>query len=117
MMKQSVERFLGWALAISFGLSIITLLLYAYLGSYMRMIVDDFCTANIGLYYGAWDGFLYMYTRWASNYSNFIIKYGLAPLQPQLHPWLGLLTVLAWYAAFYYCSLQIFAWLKAPNSK
>lgn len=101
----------------SLGLSAITLILYAVLGTHVRMIADDFCSAFRGLEYGIIDGVIRRYQTWASEYSNFFIKYSLAPFQPEIHPWIAIFTLLLFLLCSTYLIWQLFNYLKFPEKK
>lgn len=83
----------------------IPVLLFAYLGSFSRMMSDDYCTMAIGQQYGVWEGTAYWLSTWTGSYTNFFIKSGIAPLDtfaPTAAIWL---TLIVWFVAIF-----IFLW-------
>ena len=65
--------------------------LYAWLGQYIRPIIDDYYTLRIGRELGAWDGMRFHLNTWSGGYSNFFIKSAMAPLDtlaPAATTWL-----------------------------
>lgn len=115
-MSSRFPHFARYALWGSLGLSGLTLLLFAYLGTLMRMVADDFCSASRGLRRGAWEGMLHRYETWAGNYSNAFTKYLFAPLQPEIHAWLPALTLVAWVLVLWYTLAQVGRSLRLPNA-
>ncbi|MDQ7026485.1 MAG: hypothetical protein Q9P44_13130 [Anaerolineae bacterium] len=84
------------------GVLILTALgTYAVLGSFSRIIADDYCTAYQGLEYGVVDGIVRQYHEWSGAYSTFFMKYALAPLQPSIHPILPTLLIVGWFVALF----------------
>lgn len=111
------EKITQRVIVISTILSGIVLSLYAILGTHIRMIVDDYCSAFRGLDYGPIEGVFYRYQTWASEYTNFFIKYSLAPLQPEIHPWIGVFTLIVFLLSTAYLISQIFDYFKFPDKK
>lgn len=58
---------------------------FAYLGSFSRMMADDYCTARDGLEYGAIGTALYTFETWSGALVNFVLKGAAAPFQPAFH--------------------------------
>ena len=109
------EKILQRVIGISIGLSALTLVLYVLLGFHIRMVADDYCTAVQGVTYGPVEGVQMMYQTWASEYSNFFIKFIFAQYQPEIHRWLPLLTLFFWLIATAYLLKHILHYLKLPN--
>lgn len=81
---------------------LLPLLLFAYLGSFSRLMSDDYCAIAVGQELGAWEGMGYWFTSWAGSYANFFFKSAIARLDtlaPALTPLL--ITVLWWLAAIF----------------
>lgn len=83
-----------WAAGILGGLLMLSIVSYVWLGSYSRMIADDYCTAATGNTLGIVDGTIRDYNTWAGLITNSVIKNALAPLQPEFHSIQTLLLVL-----------------------
>lgn len=64
---------------------LVSILSYAVVGVYSRMMADDYCTASEGLRYGAVGSAIYNYQHWAGLFSNQFVKGLFAPFQPQVH--------------------------------
>lgn len=78
MTKQRIR----WGLAILWGLAIAS---YAWVGTFSRIISDDYCTAVQGLNYGAVGSALYNFENWAGRVTAFFVLGAIAPLQPFFH--------------------------------
>lgn len=106
-MKKEFPRYVRLSILASILMSGLVLLLYSFMGTYIRMITDDYCSAAIGLTYGSIAGVNHTYNTWASTYSNFFLKYSFAPLQPNIHAWITGFTIVSWIAALYYLFYQL----------
>ncbi len=113
----TAEKLLKKAIHISLGLSAVTLILYSVLGTQVRMVADDFCSAFRGMEYGIIEGVIRRYQTWASEYTNFFIKYSLVPLQPEIHPWIAFFTLSIFLLSSTYLIWQLFDYLKLPDKK
>ncbi|MGJ3238427.1 MAG: hypothetical protein ACFE0Q_06955 [Anaerolineae bacterium] len=108
------ETFFRRTLMLSLVLSALTLLGYALLGLQTRMIADDYCTAAQGLTYGVVEGTIQQYKTWGGQYTNFFLKYTLAPLQPAIHSVLPALTIALWMLALAYLLNTLKQALRLP---
>lgn len=106
MLRRSRNVVTG-TLIITAILSAILLLLYAYLGTHIRMIADDYCNALLGREYGAIEGTAYIYRTWSSRYTSFFIEFGLAPFQPSVYPIMPSIALIAWLGSLYYLVSQV----------
>lgn len=66
----TAERLFRYSLVICVALSGVVLGLYAFLGTQVRMVADDFCSAVAGMAYGPLEGVAVQYTSWSANYTN-----------------------------------------------
>jgi MFS family permease len=82
-------------------LVVLALATIAYSGTFSRIIYDDYCTASIGMEYGAWRGMVEWYNTWSGLYSNFFVKSAIAPLQPDIHRVLTGLFIVGWLGALW----------------
>ena len=81
---------------------LLPLLLFAYLGSFSRLMSDDYCAIAVGQELGAWQGMVYWYNSWAGSYANFYFKSAIAQLDtlaPALTPLL--IVGLCWLASLF----------------
>ena len=93
------------------------LLLFAYLGSFSRLMSDDYCAIAVGQELGAWEGMAYWYNSWAGSYANFYFKSAIAGLDtvaPALTPLL--IVSLLWLAATFVIA-QILRHLKIAAAR
>ena len=91
---------------------LVPLLLFAYQGSFSRLMSDDYCAIAVGQELGAWDGMGYWYNSWAGSYANFYFKSaiaGLDTLAPALAP---LLIAGLWWLAATFAVGRLFRHLK-----
>ena len=58
-------------------LSVLPILLFAYMGQHTRLIHDDFGFTAIGRELGAWDTMLHYYNRWSPANTTVYIKAAL----------------------------------------
>jgi len=117
MNRLEIPKYVRYAYGISAGMAALTLFLVAYLGTFSRMIADDYCSAWRGLHYGPLQGVALRYQTWASNYSNFFIKYALAPLQPAVHSVMTIISIVGLVSTFAYFFYQLARWRQLPQSK
>lgn len=78
------------------ALSILPLMLFAYLGQFSRLMSDDYCAIAVGQELGAWEGMRYWYHSWAGSYANFLFKSAIAPLDTSVPAITPAIIVLIW---------------------
>ena len=54
--------------------------LFAYLGHFSRLLVDDYCVFHVGRTLNAWQGLLYHYNLHTGTYSRTLLHFVLAPI-------------------------------------
>lgn len=111
-MNKELPRYLKYTVFAAIILSGLTLILFAYMGTFMRMATDDYCNTAIGLNYGAVNGVIYQYQNWSGRYTSFFMEFALASVRPAIHPWIIFLTFIAWLALIYYILYQLSHLLK-----
>ena len=77
------------------------LLLFIYMGTFSRLITDDFCIISAALESDPWHNMLGYYNNWSSSYFSIFLKSALAPLDvssPSITP---VLLILFWTAGLY----------------
>lgn len=67
---------------------------FVYIGTFSRIISDDYCTAADAIQTDAWTATRDWYMKWSGLYSNFYIRSVLAPYQPDIHPYMTPIFVL-----------------------
>ncbi len=82
-------------------LSVLPILLFAYMGQHTRLIHDDFGYTAAGQELGAWDTMIHYYNRWSPAYTTVYIKAALSSLGQLLPPLSTLLIVSLWMLGFY----------------
>ncbi|MEO1646063.1 MAG: hypothetical protein AAFR67_12815, partial [Chloroflexota bacterium] len=110
----TAERLFRYSLVICVALSGVVLGLYAFLGTQVRMVADDFCSAVAGMAYGPLEGVAVQYTSWSANYTNFFFKYALAPFHPSVTTWLPALTLVLCFSATLYTLTQAKHFFQLP---
>lgn len=88
-------------------LSLLPILLFAYMGQHTRLIHDDFGYTATGRALGAWDTMVQYYNRWSPAYTTVYIKAALSSLGVLLPPLSTLLIVGLWMLGFYLLSREV----------
>lgn len=101
---------------ISAFMLVAALISFVIAGAHSRMIADDYCTAATGLEEGIWGGMLSWYENWSGLYSNFLVKSAIAPIQPEIHPYLTGLLIVGWTCALLFALLQVALLLRLPQT-
>ncbi len=105
----------SWLIAL---LALVPPILYAYLGSFSRMIQDDdYGVMLIGQEKGAWEGMLYWYKTWSGSYTVRFLFSGLAPLDVLATSLMPPLIVLLWLVGTYWLVCQGLAYLGISRSR
>ena len=105
----------SWLIAL---LALVPPILYAYLGSFSRMIHDDdYGIMLIGQEKGAWEGMLYWYNTWSGSYTVRFLFSGLAPLDVLATSLMPPLIVLLWLVGTYWLVCQGLACLGISRSR
>src|SRR6185503_18787686 len=90
--NRSAFRLVDWLLAVSFVLSLIA---YAYLGSYSRYMADDYSAVRMVRTYGFVGAQISSYQRWTGRFSFTFVADLLAMIGPATPPFIpGLLLAL-----------------------
>jgi len=98
-------------------LSLIPLLLFAYLGSHSRMVVDDYCHVRIAQEHDPLQNLAYWRDKWNGSYSDYLVHSLLAPLgmhAPAVFPTLTILVWLIALSAFVYHGAIILNLVQIP---
>jgi hypothetical protein len=83
------------------------LVTHIYLGSYSRMVADDFCSAAVANSHGIVRGALYWYMNWTGRYAANFLDTMLAPVYPRTIPYQTAVTVIIWFATLAFTVYQI----------
>ncbi len=105
----------SWLIAL---LALVPPILYAYLGSFSRMIHDDdYGIMLIGQEKGAWEGMLYWYNTWTGSYTVRFLRSAIAPLDVLATSLMPPLIVLLWLVGTYWLVCQGLACLGISHSR
>lgn len=80
---------------------------HIYLGSYSRMVADDFCSTAVAHSHGIVRGALYWYMNWTGRYAANFLDTLLAPIYPRTIPYQTAVTVIIWFATLAFTVYQI----------
>ena len=83
------------------------LVAHIYLGSYSRMVADDFCSTAVAHSHGIVRGAMYWYMNWTGRYAANFLDTLLAPIYPRTIPYQTALTVIIWFATLAFTVYQI----------
>ncbi len=70
--------------------------MYAYLGTYIRMVADDFCSAHFAERLGLLRSIWYWYKNWSGRYTAFGIDWLMDKIGFQILPAVPALVLLVW---------------------
>lgn len=116
-MKKVLPPYFRWLIPSITFLFVLNLLLVSYLGTFTRIIADDFCNISTGLEYGSVEGVRFMYSSWSSRYTDFFLEFTLAPMQPEIYGWIPFLTIIGFLFAFSYTFYHFFQLFDLPIPK
>ena len=115
--RKKVDRLFKWTIALGLIILTITLLSYAFLGTFSRFLADDYCFSDLIKNKGALGGLVYFYNNISNRFGAFLLVaaseiFGEAPLRflPGVMIFI-LVAILTWNA--YWLSRQIrfpFSW-------
>jgi hypothetical protein len=108
------DRIYVGSLVVLIGLGLLS---FGYLGSFTRLIGDDFQIAIIGIQHGAFGGMLERYQNWSGLYTNFFIKSAIAPYQITLQPFITGTIIALWLPALWWCFAELGHWLGWRNPR
>src|SRR5215204_6201159 len=77
------------------------------LGSYSRLVADDFCSVAVANSQGIVRGSLYWYMNWTGRYAANFLDTMLAPIYPRTIPYQTAVTVIIWFATLAFTVYQI----------
>ena len=75
----------------------VPLVTHIYLGSYSRMLADDFCSAAIARSQGIVKGSLYWYMNWTGRYAADLLDSLVASIGPYAIPYQTGFVVIIWF--------------------
>src|ERR1051325_10739079 len=75
----------------------VPLVIHTYLGSYSRMLADDFCSAAIARSQGIIGGALYWYMNWTGRYVADLLDTLVASIGPRAIPYQTGFVVIVWF--------------------
>ena len=93
-----MRRPIQWLLVV---VCLVPALLFIYIGTFSRMIADDFCIIARGLELDPWRNMLEYYNNWSGSYFGIFLKSALAPLDVSLPSAAPVLLILFWIAGLY----------------
>lgn len=85
----------------------IPLATHIYLGSYSRLLADDFCSAAVANSQGIVRGSLYWYMNWTGRYAANFLDTLLASVGPRTIPYQTGFVVIIWFATLAFAVYQI----------
>ncbi|MEO1288136.1 MAG: hypothetical protein AAFV93_10240 [Chloroflexota bacterium] len=89
-------------------LSSITLFLYAYLGTFMRLFSDDYCSAEASLQASPLQVTLNRYYTWNGRYTDSFLQQVLSRFKPDVHMWFPAITIILLLLSCYYFLSRLF---------
>lgn len=98
------RRIVLWSLLALFCLPLIT---HIYLGSYNRLLADDFCSASIARSQGILRGTIYWYTTWTGRFSANFFDTLFGYLRAGVTPFATGLVVTLWFVVLAIAVAQI----------
>ncbi len=105
------ERFFRGLLIFAILCFVVGLLAYAYMGSFIRLIGDDYCYAGIERHYGFFGGQVQSYFREVPYHGDRItltlISFLISLLPPAVNGWIPFLTILLFCLANYFLARSI----------
>lgn len=111
-MNSRTDRIFRIALIAAFALP---LLAHMLVGSYTRMMADDFCTSYLGRTEGLIGGFIVQYNTWAGQPSNILLKNAVGIIGMWVIPLLPSLVIVSWMGALMWTLEEIFKGLRPPR--
>lgn len=85
----------------------IPLATHIYLGSYSRLLADDFCSAAVANSQGIVRGSLWWYMNWTGRFAANLLDTLLASLGPRVIPYQTGFVVIIWFATLAFAVYQI----------
>ncbi|MCY3799742.1 MAG: hypothetical protein OXG84_18195 [Chloroflexi bacterium] len=82
--------------------SCLPLLVFAYLGTFSRIIADDYCFFGTGQDLGAWESVLHWRANWNGHYSNVFLHGLIAPVGTDAVRIFPALIILLWLFGFFF---------------
>lgn len=101
-----IRRPIQWLLAV---VCLAPALLFIYIGTFSRIIADDFCIIAMGLELDPWQVMAKVYNSWSGSYFSLFLRGALAPLDaasPSITP---PLLILFWLAGLYALMIRLLA--------
>ena len=114
MMLFTRTAILSWLIA-AFALA--PAALFAYLGQFSRLIIDDYCIISLGKGLGGWDYMVRLLNTWSGSYANWLFKGLTAPLDTLLPRMMPALIVALWLVGLSWLVFQVLAYLKIDSSR
>jgi hypothetical protein len=94
-------------LLFSLALFFIPLATHIYLGSYSRLVADDFCSGAVANSQGIVRGSLWWYMNWTGRYAANLLDTLLASIGPRAIPYATGVAVIIWLATLAFAVYQI----------
>lgn len=110
------EKLLQNAIYVSLGLSAITVILYVILGLHIRMVADDYCIAYNTRLFNPIEGSINVYQTWEARFAVFFFLYPFASNEPEIMPWLTVISLVMWMLSLSYVLQQGFHYLRLSPS-
>lgn len=85
----------------------IPLVTHIYLGSYSRLVADDFCSAAVAHSQGILRGALYWHMNWTGRYAANLLDTLFAYVGPRANPYETGLVVIIWFVTLAFAVYQI----------
>lgn len=104
---------LGWALLLL--LSSLPLMLFAYLGSHSRLIIDDYLHLVNGLELGPWQNALNQRNLWNGSYSDYVLHALVAPLGAAAPRVIPVITIALWFVGLVWLVYRVLAFARVKK--
>ena len=91
--------------------------LFAYLGQFSRLMVDDYCLIALPKRYGAWGYMVYQLNTWSGSYANWLFKGAAAPLDILLPRIMPTLIIVLWLVGLSWLVFQGLTYLKIDSPR
>ena len=101
LLPSSTSRTTRWAAALIGLASTAVLLMHGYLGTYSRLMADDFCSASVSLKLGVLRAAWFWYLTWTGRYSANVLDGTFGALGPAVTPVVTALVLALWLASLY----------------
>lgn len=90
--------------------SCLPLVVFAYLGTFSRLINDDYCIFGAGLALGPWENMLYWRAFWNGSYSYYFFHGLIAPVGAVAVRIFPAFIILLWLFGLAFLACKVLSW-------